>query len=76
MDLALNNLQRLICHKTKQTEPNHHPERKTIAEHFYCGKHTTTSYNTRKTNFDFCLNFCASVAHKEGERSVTNLKSE
>ena len=23
MDLALNNLQRLICHKTKQTKPNH-----------------------------------------------------
>ena len=22
MDLALNNLQRLICHKTKQTKPN------------------------------------------------------
>ena len=25
MDLALNNLQRLICHKTQQTKPNHHP---------------------------------------------------
>ena len=24
MDLALNNLQRLICHKTKQTKPNYH----------------------------------------------------
>ena len=23
MDLALNNLQRLICHKTQQTKPNH-----------------------------------------------------
>ena len=23
MDLALNNLQRLICHKTHQTKPNH-----------------------------------------------------
>ena len=24
MDLALNNLQRLICHKTQQTKPNHY----------------------------------------------------
>ena len=23
MDLALNNLQRLICHKNQQTKPNH-----------------------------------------------------
>ena len=23
MDLALNNLQRLICHKTQQTKPTH-----------------------------------------------------
>ena len=23
MDLALNNLQKLICHKTQQTKPNH-----------------------------------------------------
>ena len=23
MDLALNNLQRLMCHKTQQTKPNH-----------------------------------------------------
>ena len=28
MDLALNNLQRLICHKTQQTKPNnkHHKQ--------------------------------------------------
>ena len=25
MDLALNNLQRLICHKTQQTKPSHKP---------------------------------------------------
>ena len=25
MDLALNNLQRLICHKTQRTKPNHKP---------------------------------------------------
>ena len=24
MDLALNNLQRLICHKIQQTKPNHY----------------------------------------------------
>ena len=27
MDLALNNLQRLICHKTKQTKPNQTSEK-------------------------------------------------
>ena len=30
MDLALNNLQRLICHKTQQTKPN----KKTDADYF------------------------------------------
>ena len=36
MDLALNNLQRLICHKTQQTKPNHQDD---IATHF--GKKVT-----------------------------------
>ena len=34
MDLALNNLQRLICHKTKpnQTKPNRETDRQTAAK--------------------------------------------
>ena len=31
MNLALNNLQRLICHKTKQTKPNHRKNFKGIS---------------------------------------------
>ena len=35
MDLALNNLQRLICHKIQQIKPNRHKERD--AQSFYTG---------------------------------------
>ena len=34
MDLALNNLQRLICHKTQQTKPNRISSSPIIPTHF------------------------------------------
>ena len=47
-------------------------KRNAIAEPFCCGHQATSSYKNRKTNSDFCLNFCSLNISK---RSPTNLKS-
>ena len=49
MDLALNNLQRLICHKTKQTKPNHLSENKTSVS-TQCKN--VSSYSSSVSSFD------------------------
>ena len=59
-DLALSNLQELICLKIQPNQTK--PERRAIAEGFYC-QHTTTYYKATKTYSDLCLNFCASKSY-------------
>ena len=39
MDLALNNLQRLICHKTQQTKPNHKKSLTHISQKYHSHLH-------------------------------------
>ena len=58
--INLENLSRtnIDCVKSSKT----YPERAAIAEHF-CWGNTTTSYKTKKTNLDFCLNFFAIKAY-------------
>ena len=47
MDLALNNLQRLICHKTKQTKPN--KEHVAIGHLWYFFSWASTSFHVTKS---------------------------
>ena len=54
MDLVLNNLQRLICHKTQTTKQNLLSlAQKEHSRTFLLWQYMTTSHKTRKTNSDF-----------------------
>ena len=52
MDLALNNLQRLICHKTQQTKPNLYTYRFRCVN---CCDFKLSSSHIRFVCFKFCL---------------------
>ena len=58
MDLALNNLQRLICHKTKQTKPN------------LCNRKNPTNINAQKLKK--ALNELTSIYLKEQTENIQN----
>ena len=58
------------CH-LKSSKP--HPER--TVEGFCCHSTLSLINKTRKTNSDFCLNFCAGEAHTQMRGVATNLNS-
>ena len=55
----LSNVMSEDCSKSSKS----HPERRAIAEYFCCANTQTLLIKTRKTNWDFCLDFSAGEAH-------------
>ena len=65
MDLELNNLQRLICHKTQETKPN-----QTIVQARYRKKFNICTFPNRCQIFQLIKDFAAYNTHQN--RTATN----